>query len=60
MKNTLLVVLTACAVALASQPLWLFGKAAYELQFWPAVGFIGFMAAFLMAGAAHFVWEEWR
>jgi hypothetical protein len=60
MKNTLLVICTALAVAFASQPLWLFGKAAYDMQFWSAVGVCAFMAVFLTAGAAHFVWEEWR
>lgn len=59
-RNAVLLASVSVSVAFAAQPLWLFGKAAVDLQFWSAVGVIGFMGAFLLAGAANFVWEEWR
>ena len=60
MRNIVLVTVTALAVLLACVPLYWFGKAAYDMQFWSAFGVCVFMAFFLVVSASAFVYEDWR
>lgn len=60
MRNAILVIVTALAVLLACVPLYQFGKAAYDMQFWSAFGVCLFMAFILVVSASAFVYEDWR